>query len=302
MESEVNYSRVGIFVLLGSIFLIGSLVWLSKFYTANSSDLYLIYFGDHSLDGLQKDSVVSMKGIRVGSVKDYEISVDDIQKVKVTISLDQGIPVKTDTRAVLRRNLLTGLAKIDLVGGTQHSDLLMSKDGYPEIKEDVTDFDRIANSVPELLEKVESIASRLTMVLSDDNLKHFGETLTSLDKFTKGLSSASQPLENTLKNIENISSKLSSLISEVEGANVSKDGTKGIGSSLSNSVKSIEELLFELRSLTGELGPELRTFTRTTSGISRDMEIIADSVSKLSDRYADPAGIFKKEGEGDVKK
>jgi len=298
MESQVNYSRVGIFISVGLVCLVVALLWLSKVYTAGSTDLYVIYFGNHSLDGLQKDSVVSMKGIRVGSVKNYKISAEDIQKVEVLISLDRGIPVKTDSRAVLRRNLLTGLAKIDLVGGTQGSELLKGhKHALPEIKEDITDFDRIADSVPELLNKIESIAGRLTSVLSDENLEHFNETLDSLNKFTKSLSNSSDPLANTLKNIEDISLKLANVISEVEKASVSKDGAPGLGVRITNSLQGIEELLSELRALSGELGPEIRTFTRKTSGIGRDVEIIADSMSKLSDRYGDPAGIFKSEGE-----
>ncbi len=294
MESEVNYSRVGIFLTVGVLLLVGMLVWLSKLYTSGASNEYVIYFGNHSLDGLQKDSIVSMKGIRVGSVKDYEISLDDIQKVKVNISLDEGIPVKTDSRAVLRRNLLTGLAKIDLIGGTQDSPMLVGVGKRPpEIIEDVTDFDRIANSVPELLEKVESITSRIASVLSDENLSHFKETLDSLDGFTKSLSNSSQPLANTLKNIETISFKLSNIITEVEGASVSKDGQPGVGVTVRNSLENIEQLLSELKIASSELGPEIRTFSRTSSGIGRDMEIIADSMSKLSDRYGDPAGIFK---------
>ena len=303
MESEVSYSRVGIFVSLGLVIIVVALLWLSKFYSANTDDSYVIYFGNHSLDGLQKDSVVSMKGIRVGSVKNYEIFPDDIQRVKVLVSLDKGVPVKTDTRAVLRRNLLTGLAKIDLVGGTQGSDFLAKgHDGLAEIKEDVTDFDRIADSVPEVLNKIESITVRITSVLSDENLNHFKDTMESLDRFTKSLSSSSEPLSNTLKNLENISLKLSNVVSEIEGASVAKDGKPGVGTSIANSLKSIEELLAELKLLSVELGPEMRAMTRTTSGISRDIEVIADSMAKLSDRYGDPAGIFKADGESHEKR
>lgn len=295
MESEVNYSRVGMFLFLGIVLVLGTLLWLSKYYSEGSQDQYVIYFGNYSLDGLQKDSVVSMKGIRVGSVKDYEISPDDIQKVKVLISLDEGIPVKSDTRAVLRRNLLTGLAKIDLVGGTQESPKLVSKQGIPEIKEDITDLDRIADSVPDLIEKLDGIAARLTLVLSDENLNHFSSTLNSLSDFSSNLSKGSEPLVGTLKNIEEISARLSNIISEVEKVSVEGEDSKGIAKTVNASLQDIEALLGDLKMLTSELGPVVRGVSRAGNSISRDMEVIADSVSKLSSRYGDPGDIFKKE-------
>src|SRR5690606_37977090 len=131
----------------------------------------------------------------------------------------------------------------------------------------------------------------MALVLSDENIEHFAESISALDKFTKGLSDGGEPLSKTLVSTEHICSKLSKIATELEKATVTKDGeNKGLLESVTTSMRSIEEVLAELKLITNDLGPELRTFTRKVSGMGNDLEIIADSMAKLADRYGDPAG------------
>lgn len=188
MDSKVRYKLVGVFILINVFLFIGILTWLIGGTGFEQIDRYIVYFERQSLDGLQKDSLVTMKGIRVGVVEGFVISDENIERVKVLLRLEKGIPVKTDTRAVLRRNLLTGLAKIDLTGGTQSAELLSvsGNEEYPVIPEEVTQLEKIANEVPDILGKFDHVANRLTMLFSDKNISSLESTLQSLSTLTGG--------------------------------------------------------------------------------------------------------------------
>ena len=70
MESDPKYFRVGSFVIICTILLLIFVLWLSGVQDSRNQKTYTIYFRQQTLDGLQKDSFVTMKGIKVGDVLD----------------------------------------------------------------------------------------------------------------------------------------------------------------------------------------------------------------------------------------
>ena len=79
-------------------------------------DRYVVYFEDTVL-GLEDGAVVTFAGIKVGSVVDIRVAPDDLRKVRVTVKVKRGTPVRTDTTATLTMAGITGLKTIDLKGG-----------------------------------------------------------------------------------------------------------------------------------------------------------------------------------------
>jgi len=301
MESEVHYKRVGLFLLAGVISLISIIIWLSGITPNEEVERYLVYFEKQTLEGLQKDSLVTMKGIRVGVVEDYEISSDNIQRVKVVLRLDKNVPIKTNTRAVIRRNLLTGLAKIDLQGGTQSAPFLTTAfnpkdsksedDELPIIAEEVTQMERIADGVPDLLEKIDEIAAKLTRVLSEDNMEAVAITLKSLGDFSSELASAAPALAKTVENLEAVTARASKAMEKVSGTN----DNEGVVNDLASAAEEMRILVGEVRKLTSEFGPSVRSVTRSVGRMQRDINSISSSVNNAADAYGDPRALISKE-------
>ena len=232
MEFEARYALVGAFVLASVGLLVFVIFWLSNYSAAAGANYYTVYFREQSLDGLQKDSEVSMKGVKVGRVKRYSISPTNVEEVKVLLELDASTPVKQDTQAVIQRSLLTGWAKIDLVGSTQDSALLtVAAEGeyYPVIPEGSTQLDRLAQSAPEVLAQVTQMTQRVNAILSDKNVKS---------------------VENILVNMENISGEIAShrdvintLFERVELVmNTVNEAGKTLESVMSGVDKSVDEI------------------------------------------------------------
>jgi phospholipid/cholesterol/gamma-HCH transport system substrate-binding protein len=88
-----------------------------------TADRYHIVF-DSSVYGLEPGAQVYLNGVRAGTVERVEVDRDDIRKVAVAIKLEQGTPVRTDTRAVLQYAGITGLKVIDLRGGSSAAAVL----------------------------------------------------------------------------------------------------------------------------------------------------------------------------------
>ena len=60
----------------------------------------------------------------VGSVQEIGLDPEDPQRVRLVLAIERGVPIKQDTVAVLTLQGLTGIAFLDLEGGSKESPLL----------------------------------------------------------------------------------------------------------------------------------------------------------------------------------
>ena len=114
MEAEAHYKTVGATLVCLVVAVVLGMVWLARTGARADFRYYTIYFERQSLEGLQVGGDVNIRGVKVGRVEQYSISRDNINLVKVTIRIDRNSPVSTNTVAVVDRNILTGLARINL--------------------------------------------------------------------------------------------------------------------------------------------------------------------------------------------
>ena len=82
MYSRVNYTIVGIFVLMFGAGLIWFAFWLAKYGIHREFDTYKLYMTE-SVAGLSKDSVVKLRGVDIGRVSEIRINPDNIENVEV---------------------------------------------------------------------------------------------------------------------------------------------------------------------------------------------------------------------------
>ncbi len=294
MESQVHFKRVGFFLVFMFFLMLIGIFWIGRFVSSHKGDNYIVIFEKQSLDGLQKDSAVTMKGIKVGTVSSYKISEENIQRVRVTIELDTETPVKIDTKAVLRRNLLTGLAKIDLVGGTQDAPLLNKieqNESYPIINEELTQLEKIADSVPEILLKIEETIIRINSLFNKNNVDNLSSTLESLRVFSGEISKVSPNISKSIKSFETTSEKLSVLLEKLSGNKTNNDGVVGEVQIL---IQDLNKVTNSLSQLISSVEPNIRSVSRSTVSIEKDLEQISRSITTLSDRYSEPNDLFQK--------
>src|SRR5512139_3632337 len=124
METEGRYTLVGALVLAVIALMTLAIVWLAGAADTIAYQTYTIYFKRQSLDGLAVGSPVKMRGIKVGVVDGYRFAEGGDEAVSVTARIDEGVPVRVGAAAYIKRNLVTGIAAVEINNGPSGSALL----------------------------------------------------------------------------------------------------------------------------------------------------------------------------------
>jgi len=289
MESEAKYQLVGAFVVICTLMFVCMAMWLSN---KGSSDYnnFTVYFRDQSCDGLQIQSWVTMKGIRVGSVESVQISNKNIEEVRVVLRVDKGTPVKVDTRAVINRNLLTGLAWVDLVGSSEDASRLKrieAGEDYPIVLEGKSKLEAVASTVPQLMNDLTKISSRLTMVLSDDNLKAVSNTLANVESISGYVADKNGDLRVAIKQIRDISADLKKTTDMLAKKSGSIDKSiSEMSAKLSKSLSDLDTLILTLNSESSSLSESLRG---SLSVAVQEIGVIAKSMNQAAQSFSTTA-------------
>jgi len=115
--SKQQKIRIGLFAIVtGALFGI-VLVTFAGVHFWRPRDRYYVEF-DSTVYGLEKGADVFLNGMRVGKVAHIGLAPQDISHVRVGVDINEGTPIRADTRAVLQFAGITGLKVIDLRGGT----------------------------------------------------------------------------------------------------------------------------------------------------------------------------------------
>lgn len=288
MESKVSYTLVGIFVLVLGLGFIAGVLWigsgkqLGKWY-----DTYRVYM-DESVSGLNLNAQVGLRGVDVGSVRGIELDPENSERVRITLDIERGAPIKEDTIAVLRTQGLTGIAYIDLMGGSRDAPLLEARDpdGYPVIRSAPSLMARLDVALPRLLTNLEAIMEDIGAVLDEENRRSLTQGLADIAEVARTLAARSATIDEgirdaaqTLENTARSSQALSRLIERMEysAAAVERiaDSAGGMLEDNRDGLRQFTgETLPELQVLVGEIREIAGSLRRTGREIEQDPSIL----------------------------
>lgn len=260
MDQDPRYFYIGSALILLLIGLVIFLLWAVHGRKTNNQELYSIYFKEHSLAGLQKDAPVTMRGIRIGSIKQIKFQQEDIERVLVTVTLDADTPVKKDTRAVVKTNFVTGLSSVDLVGTTQAATPLTTsaRSGVlPVIPEGRTQLEELQSTLPEILQDTQQIFSQLAKIVRDENVDKISQILTNAETVTNELAQRSEAIGAALASIAATSSSVAGVTADVENI------AKALSDNLGRISQEIEGLVSSTQTKIEQAGDSITTVTRS---------------------------------------
>lgn len=301
MEPKVNYVVVGAFVaVLGAAVLL-VVLWLGKSDYRGVYDRYYAYMQE-SVAGLSVNSTVKYRGVEVGRVKDIVLNPESPEEVRLTLDILHGTPVKTDTVAVLETQGLTGLATVNLTGGSRESPTLAVAPGqeYPVIKTGPSLFFRLdmaisrllsEQSLTRLLANLSTLSQNATAVVDQDNRAALKQILRDLSELTqtlaarheqvdKGVVGTSQAAENLARMTETMNKQMPMLLERVNKSaaalqTMTEELThtgRAVRSAVQESRPDIEQFTRQTLSETGALVTELRQLTGTLQRVARQLE------------------------------
>ena len=306
MEIRASYLLVGGVVLALLLGLAGFTAWLFQADVNRSMDVYEIVF-EGSVTGLQEGSPVRYRGIPVGRVGRIRIDPDNIQQVLALVELEPRTPVKEDTEAVLEVQGITGIAYVELKGGTNESPPLEAEPGppYPRIPSQPSALERVFESTPELLARGVEVLSQLSELFDEETMGSINTTLANVETFTGALASQADSVEalvtdaaSAARQVDRLSRELTTLTGDLEEVVVGLEEEVGsLGEEtvatlddLSNAARSLDSMIGEVRQpLDDFAGSGLYEFTQLI-GETRLLISALTRITKEIER--DPAGFF----------
>ena len=168
MNPRINYTLVGGFVIaliLSGLFFIG-------FMTRDSRNLdrvpYVTYFYD-SVSGLNERAAVKYRGVPIGYVEKISLVNDPDERVRLSLRLDNDLPIRSNTYATLQFQGITGLLFVELQSSDTLGERLVTSEKEPAV---------IASQSSRLVEITEKV---------DDALQNFNQLTSSLHQLSNQL-------------------------------------------------------------------------------------------------------------------
>jgi len=258
METRANHVLIGAFTLAVCLGAVLFALWAAKYTSERSYAEYEVVF-EEAVTGLSVGSQVLYSGISVGAVRELRLDRDDPRKVIARVRLQADTPVRTDTKARIAMTGLTGVAVIQLTGGSPGAPLLDGGRGReaPRIQSEPSALQNIAASASEIVDRVNRL-------LSDANVERVTRTLEHLDQVTGTLAEEREEIAVLLRNARSATERLDQTLAKADQALTGID----------------ENLVRELPVLVGRLD---RTLSQLEAASSDAAAILGENREAIAD-------------------
>jgi phospholipid/cholesterol/gamma-HCH transport system substrate-binding protein len=160
--------RLGVFVIVGMAVLSTFIVIPIGMKMSQHQTTYVSYFEGESLQGLEQGASVKFNGVAIGTVARVSYNPDDINKMKVELSVMESFPMRVDMYAMTGLIGITGLKYVEISGGSNESARLKPGGVVPSR---ASLFASVGEKAEVLIGKVEMLLDHLNIVTSPDSLR-----------------------------------------------------------------------------------------------------------------------------------
>jgi len=286
METRAHHILIGLFTVLVVLFGLGFGVWLAKAHSDQEWNYYDVVFNE-AVTGLSRGGAVQYNGIRLGDVMQLKLDPEDPRRVLARIRVEGDTPLRKDTHAKLALTGVTGVAIVQLSGGSPGSPLLVGRDGeVPIIVADPSPFARLLSNGEDLITNITQAAARASELLSKENVQRIGLTLDHLEKTTSVIADEREDIRSLIRQLGTATQQANDTLAEsralmrnanglVEGqGKATLESAQRAMASLEHSMASVDRLLNDnadalnggAASL-GDLGPALRELRDTLGSL-----------------------------------
>ena len=284
MNNRVNYTVVGVLVIIVVSLMLGFTYWLMKPEASSDIKKYTIYF-DESVLGLNIDAPVKYRGITVGKVKLLEINPNNSEQVKATVSILKTTPIKVSTVAKLTSQGITGLTYINLSMGEHLAKDLEAKEGeaYPVIKTVPSFFEHFEKSLGDvssqlsstlgqtekllgadnqeqmalLLKRSANVMKKMELLLDDETIRHMHSSAKNIDEFTQKMNKVMPDVDKFLESSVAWEDDISASFSSIKGSYV------GIRESMDEIKRAVASGEFNFKEMGSDVLPAMnQTFVQ----------------------------------------
>ncbi|WP_319775650.1 MlaD family protein [Breoghania sp.] len=309
METRANYIAIGSVVLVSIVAAFVFTWWLATTGEGNSRRTLRVVFPG-AVTGLEVGGTVFFNGIRVGDVTRLTFAEDDPTHVVAFTAINPNTPLRADTKASLGFSGLTGVAYVELVGGSRDKPALLSAEENPELIADRSGFQDLMAGASDVLAKADKSLTSLNDLIEEnrpsvtksvENVSRFTEALASnsdgVADFMSSISDATQAFSRLSGKMEGLVAKADGLVGAVDPEQVSRfvDNMANASDKLDNALTQVDQVAAGARQVTDELtaftkglNEELTRISGVISAVDRDkVATIVANVETVTNRVTD---------------
>ena len=292
----MNYTLVGAFVLLLGAALVGIALWLAAGGAFQKHDVIYQAIVEESVAGLNPNAPVKYNGVDVGKVRAIGLDPGKPERVNLLFAIERGTPIRVDTVAVLKTQGLTGIAYVELIGGTAAAAMLQALDGepYPVIRTKPSLSARLENVLTTVLAKLDSTSTNLNALLSVDNQLAFKSALADIASVARTVAARKDSLDTgivsaarTFDNAARVSAQLGPVVERIgrSADAVEKMGNQTAAAS-TQAGDTVASVGADLKRFSAEALPELERLLGELSVLSVSLRRLTEQTER------NPAGLL----------
>ncbi|MGE3396985.1 MAG: MlaD family protein [Sphingomonas sp.] len=307
METRSNQVLVGSIVLGLIAALVVFTVWLTSL-GQGGQRTYDVFF-QQSVEGLNKGSGVTFRGVPVGQIESINLEPNSPQFIRVRIAVNDTTPILQGTTATIRGVGFTGVSQIQLdppepaqdgrptpreeIRCPEQNPQSECPYGYPVIPTRAGGIAALLNSAPELLERVSRLTERLTALLTDRNQESIASILDNIEEVSRNLAERSPEIAATLAEARTAIRQAGTAADQIgrlagsTSAMLDRDGRPLIAD-LRTTLRSADRSIQELQGTLGDARPGLRAFSSQTlpevGQLTRDLRATSESLREITER------------------
>lgn len=273
METKANNLLIGGFVLAVFVLAFAFVYWMSNIGTGGSQRYYIVFEG--GVSGINTASNVLFNGLRVGKVQSLSLDPQDSRRVRVLVSVDGATPVRTNSRARIESQGLTGGGAIALTPGTPDAELLVAAhpDTIPEIMADRASSQSLFDAAPEVMGNANALLVRLNDLVAD-NQDSIRKTVTNVESFTGMLNERKEDIAVVIKDARELTERFNRVAEKIEVAvdKFSEYVTEDGNSFLAQAQAAAESFRRLADKLEHSIGDNAEGLTRTAKSSLQEFE------------------------------
>jgi phospholipid/cholesterol/gamma-HCH transport system substrate-binding protein len=302
MERKAHYALIGLVSILSFASLVVFIIWLAGAQVARRFDVYDVSFKG-PVRGLSTGGEVFFNGIRIGEVTHLSLDRADPNKVMARIRVSSDAPVRTDSRAGLEPQGVTGVNYIQISAGLARSPLLKdvtARNTIPVILASPNALESLLQGGGDVLTRTVEVLDRTNRLMSDENISEIGATVRDIHAMSqemRGQVRLAADADAAALGVRKAADALAQLSSR-STVLVDGDGHRAL-SSLADAAEELKGAAVDAHRLirvmdapAGELATTtLPQFNRTVTRL----EVAADSLGRLTTQLQlDPAAVLAK--------
>jgi phospholipid/cholesterol/gamma-HCH transport system substrate-binding protein len=286
----VNYTLVGGFVLALGVLLVAGVLWLASGGAFQKKyDLYHA-IENESVAGLNLNAPVKSNGVDVGKVQDIRLDPDNPERVILLLAIERGTSIKDDTVAVLKTQGLTGIAYVELSGGTRNAPALgiLAGNAYPVIRTKASLSTRLENVLTDVLARLDTTSNNLNAMLGDDNRAALKSALSDIAIVARTVAARKDALdaslvmaEKTLKNTATASAQIAPVIDRIgRSADAIENMGKDFSQTSASATKAVDAVGADVSRFTANTLPELQQLLSELGALTTSLRRLSEQTER----------------------